>query len=70
MKKLTGYISVRTVPSRDEITQSESLYQKINNQQFKGFRLFKGIIIRRGILSWASMFKWMSISQRVNYSLG
>lgn len=37
---LTGYISVRTVPSRDEITQSESLYQKINSQQFKGFRLF------------------------------
>ena len=69
-EKLTGYISVRTVPSRDEITQSESLYQKINNQQLKGFRLFKGIIIRRGILSWASMFKWLSISQRVNYSLG
>lgn len=69
-EKLTGYISVRTVPSRDEITQSESLYQKINSQQFKGFRLFKGIIIRRGILSWVSMFKWMSISQRVNYSLG
>lgn len=39
-EKLTGYISVRTVPSRDEITQSESLYQKINSQQFKGFRLF------------------------------
>lgn len=69
-EKLTGYISVRTVPSRDEITQSENLYQKINSQQLKGFRLFKGIIIRRGIMAWVSMFKWLSISQRVNYSLG
>ena len=69
-EKLTGYISVRTVPSRDEITHSESLYQKMNSQQFKGFRLFKGIIIRRGLLAWTSMFKWLNISQRVNYSLG
>ncbi len=69
-EKLTGYISVRTVPSRDEITKSESLYQKINSQQFKHFRLFKGLVIRRGILSWVSAFKWLSISQRVNYSLG
>lgn len=69
-EKLTGYISVRTVPSRDEISQSEQLYEKINNQQLSGFRLFKGIIIRRGILAWTSMFKWLSISQRVNYALG
>ena len=69
-EKLTGYISVRTVPSRDEITHSESLYQKMNSHQFKGFRLFKGIVIRRGLLAWTSMFKWLNISQRVNYSLG
>ncbi len=69
-EKLTGYISVRTVPSREEIDQSEQLYGKINNQQFTGFRFFKGIVIRRGIMAWASVFKWMSISQRVNYALG
>ncbi|HCB2601449.1 TPA: methyl-accepting chemotaxis protein [Citrobacter koseri] len=68
-EKLMGYISVRTVPSRDEVSHSEQLYQKINNNGIKGFRLFKGIIIRRGALSWLSMFKWLSVSQRVNYAL-
>lgn len=40
-EQLTGYISVRTVPARQEIEQSEQLYQKINNNNFKGHRLFK-----------------------------
>lgn len=69
-EKLTGYISVRTVPRRDEITQSEQLYEKINNQKFTGYRLFKGLVIRRGAMAWASVFQWLSISQRVNYALG
>jgi len=69
-EQLTGYISVRTVPARQEIEQSEQLYQKINNNNFKGHRLFKGIIIRRGILAFLSAFKWLSIRQRVNYAIG
>ena len=69
-EQLTGYISVRTVPARQEIEQSEQLYQKINNNNFKDHRLFKGIIIRRGILAFLSAFKWLSIRQRVNYAIG
>ena len=69
-EQLTGYISVRTVPARQEIEQSEQLYQKINNNNFKGHRLFKGIIIRRGVLACLSAFKWLSIRQRVNYAIG
>lgn len=69
-EQLTGYISVRTVPARQEIEQSERLYQKINNNNFKGHRLFKGIIIRRGVLACLSAFKWLSIRQRVNYAIG
>lgn len=69
-EQLTGYISVRTVPARQEIEQSEQLYHKINNNNFKGHRLFKGIIIRRGVLACLSAFKWLSIRQRVNYAIG
>lgn len=69
-EKLTGYISVRTVPAHQEIEQSEQLYQKINNNNFKVHRLFKGIIIRRGELACLSAFKWLSIRQRVNYAIG
>mgnify|MGYP000925296015 FL=1 len=69
-EQLTGYISVRTVPARQEIEQSEQLYHKINNNNFKGHRLFKGIIIRRGVLACLSAFQWLSIRQRVNYAIG
>lgn len=68
-EKLTGYISVRTVPSHDEVEKSESLYKRITNNKLKGFSLFKGIVIRRGKMALLSVFKWLPVNQRINYSL-
>ncbi len=68
-KKLTGYISVRTVPTRDEIKKSASLYSRLKSNKLNGYRLFKGIIIRKGKLAFLSLLKWLPVGQRINYSL-
>ncbi|WP_317419668.1 MULTISPECIES: PAS domain-containing methyl-accepting chemotaxis protein [unclassified Morganella (in: enterobacteria)] len=68
-KKLTGYISVRTVPSRDEIKKSASLYSRLKNNKLNGYRLFKGVIIRKGKLAFLSLMKWLPVGKRINYSL-
>lgn len=69
-EKLTGYISVRNIPPREEIDASENLYAQINNNKLKGYRFYKGVLVRRGPLSLLSLFKWLTISQRINLALG
>ena len=69
-QKLTGYISVRNIPTRDEISASENLYAQINANKIKGYRFYKGVLIRRGPLSFLSLFKWLTISRRINLVLG
>lgn len=64
--RLRGYISVRNVPPREEITQAERLYQKVNSGTLRGFRFYKGIIIRRGVLSAFSLLKRITVKQRIN----
>ena len=69
-EKLTGYISVRNIPPREEIDASENLYAQINNNTLKGYRFYKGVLVRRGLLSFLSLFKWLGISRRINLTLG
>lgn len=66
---LTGYISVRNVPHRSEVENSDSLYQQVNNNGMGGFRFYKGVVVRRGIFSFLSMFKWLKISRRVDLAM-
>lgn len=64
--RLSGYISVRNVPLREEIEASESLYSQINKNKIKGHRLYKGLLVRDGILSFLSLPQRLSVSQRIN----
>jgi len=68
-EKLTGYISVRNIPHREEIDASEKCYAQINNNKLKGYRFYKGVLMRRGALSFLSLFKWLAISRRINLAL-
>lgn len=67
--KLTGYISVRNIPLREEIDSAEKLYAQVNENKVKGHRFYKGLLVRRGIFSFLSLFRWMSVSRRINLSL-
>ncbi len=67
--RLRGYISVRNVPTREEINASDALYQQINRQRLTGFRFYKGVLVRRGLFSFLSLFKKLSVASRINVSL-
>ncbi|MGK9175386.1 methyl-accepting chemotaxis protein [Yokenella regensburgei] len=63
---LTGYISVRNIPSRQEINASDALYKKVNENNLRGFRFYKGLVVRRGLFSFLSLFQRISVRARMN----
>ncbi|TCC06512.1 PAS domain S-box protein [Kosakonia quasisacchari] len=63
---LTGYISVRNIPQREEIDASAALYDRVNENKLKGFRFYKGLVVRRGLFSFLSLFQRISVSKRIN----
>jgi len=67
--RLTGYISVRNIPAREEIAASEALYEKIRNNELKYHRFYKGVLVRRGLLSFTSLFKRLSTRKRINMGI-
>lgn len=68
-ERLTGYISVRNIPLRDEIDASEKLYAAVNENTLKGHRFYKGVLVRRGLLSFLSIFKWISVATRIHLAM-
>ena len=66
---LTGYISVRNIPSREEITVSEKRYEKVRNNELKHHRFYKGLFVRHGLFSFTSLFKRLSTSKRIHLGI-
>ncbi|QJT80744.1 PAS domain-containing methyl-accepting chemotaxis protein [Kosakonia sp. MUSA4] len=64
--QLTGYISVRNIPTREEIDASAELYQQANENKLRGHRFYKGLVVRRGLFSFFSIFQRISVSKRIN----
>ncbi|MGP3591932.1 methyl-accepting chemotaxis protein [Vagococcus sp. WN89Y] len=64
--KLTGYISVRNIPQREEIKASAELYQQVFENKLRGHRFYKGLVVRRGLFSFLSLFQRINVSQRLN----
>ena len=65
----TGYMSVRTKPSREDIIAAETLYRGFRDGKAKGRRFHKGVIIRTGIWKWADTLKTMPVRWRVRSTL-
>jgi aerotaxis receptor len=65
--QLTGYISVRNIPSREEIDASAGLYHQVNENKLRSHRFYKGLVVRRGVFSFLSLFQRISVSQRINF---
>src|SRR3990167_8548716 len=60
-----GYMSVRTKPTREEITQAEDTYQAFR-QGKAGQRAFhQGLIVRTGLWSWTSALQTMPVRWRL-----
>ncbi|MEK8033767.1 methyl-accepting chemotaxis protein [Ideonella sp. DXS29W] len=69
--QITGYLSVRTKPTREEVAGAEALYAGFREGTMaKRYRLHKGVLLRRG---WASLFtlnKVLPVRWRLGLPLG
>lgn len=52
--QLTGYLSVRTVPSREEVDAAEGLYRRVREGRAAGLAFHRGLVVRTGLMRWAS----------------
>ncbi len=67
--KTTGYMSVRTKASREEIAAAERLYQDFREGHAGTRRFHKGLIIRSGVMALKSVFQTLSVRSRIRSAL-
>ena len=60
-----GFMSVRTKPSRSEISATELLYKQFREGKASGKRFYKGLIRRRGWLAFLSIGQWLPVRWRI-----
>ncbi|AYQ43381.1 methyl-accepting chemotaxis protein [Burkholderia aenigmatica] len=65
----TGYMSVRTKASRDEIAAAEALYKAFREGNAGNRHFHKGLIVRKGVTGFMSLFQTMSVRARLHASL-
>ncbi|ACZ76630.1 methyl-accepting chemotaxis sensory transducer with Pas/Pac sensor [Dickeya parazeae Ech586] len=63
--RTTGYMSVRTQPSRQDVDAAEKLYQTMRSDQGKNLKLHKGVLFSTGITGLFSRLKLISMRWRL-----
>ncbi|MDT8397619.1 MAG: methyl-accepting chemotaxis protein [Pseudomonadales bacterium] len=66
--KVSGYMSVRTKPGRNEVRQAEALYKALREGE-KGVKFHQGLVVRTGLLSWLSWLQRMPLCWRLRLAL-
>lgn len=66
---ITGYLSVRTKPSRAEIDATESLYRRFKDGRARGIAFHRGLIVQTGLLHWTSALQLLPAAWRVRLPL-
>lgn len=67
--QVTGYLSVRTKPSRADIEAAEKLYAQFKEGRAGGLAFHRGLIVRTGILRWTSALQLLPTAWRVRLPL-
>jgi aerotaxis receptor len=62
---LTGYLSVRTKPSNDEVQATQALYQRFKEGRAQGLAFHRGLIVRTGLMRWLSAQQLLPAAWRV-----
>ncbi|MCY1218329.1 Aerotaxis receptor [compost metagenome] len=65
----TGYMSVRTKASREEIAAAEELYRDFREGRERNRRFHKGLVVRTGLMAFTSLFQTMPVRWRVRLAL-
>ncbi len=63
--QITGYMSVRTKPTRGEIDKAEALHASFRSGKAGHLRFNKGLIARGGLMGWTSSLQTMSAQARI-----
>ena len=66
---LTGYLSVRTHPQRNEVDAATQLYARIKAGRATGLAFHRGLVVRTGLMRWASTLQLMPTAWRVRLPL-
>lgn len=64
-----GYMSVRTKPSRVQVSEATMLYQKIKNGNPDRIAICNGVGVRTGALTRLDAFKNISLEKRIGWNL-
>ncbi|MEW6695633.1 MAG: methyl-accepting chemotaxis protein [Pseudomonadota bacterium] len=67
--QLTGYLSVRTAPTRAEVEAAEALYRRFREGRAQGLAFHKGLIVRTGWQAWRSTLQKLSTAARVRLAV-
>ena len=63
--QLTGYLSVRTKPSRAEINASAELYARFKEGRAGSLAFHRGLVVRTGLMGWTSALQTLPTAWRV-----
>jgi len=66
---ITGYMSVRTKPTADEIEKTENLYRAVRERRDRKLGFHQGLIIRTGLLGWTSLLQKISVAWRIRLAM-
>ena len=67
--RVTGYMSVRTKPTRAEVAAAEKLYGDFRGGRAGSRRFHQGLIVRTGLLAWTSWAQVMPLRWRLRLAL-
>ena len=67
--QVTGYMSVRTQPTRAEVQDAEALYAEFRAGKAGSRRFHRGLIVHRGWMAWRSVGKTLPVSWRLRLAL-
>ncbi|WP_291011943.1 PAS domain-containing methyl-accepting chemotaxis protein [Hydrogenophaga sp.] len=67
---VTGYMSVRTKPTKEEVDRAEDLYKSFRQGRASGLVFHKGLVVRAGWLKWMSAMQLLPTAWRVRLALG
>jgi len=63
--KQVGYMSVRTVPSREQVSAADQAYRLFRDHQAKGLAIRQGEVVSTGLLARLGALAQMSLSMRI-----
>jgi aerotaxis receptor len=67
--QLTGYLSVRTKPRRDEVAAASALYRRFRDGTAGGLAFHRGLVVRTGWLRWMSAMQLLPTAWRLRLPL-